>query len=173
MTGWTEIGRVRSLNPQRREVRIKPVTAHEQAFQSAEWLYFAQLGKTEPLRCRVKALSLGKDKVVAVLAPGVPRDTVAELRGATVVVPSETAAPRRIEWSIRGLVGMDVREEDGTPLGVVTEVYEGPANDAFCVARPGGGRITLPAIDLVITDVDLDAGEITVADITPYAVEQP
>jgi ribosomal 30S subunit maturation factor RimM len=50
-------------------------------------------------------------------------------------------------------------------------VYEGPANDAFAVARPDGTRCILPAIDAVMLSVDTETATITTGDVSPFIVD--
>lgn len=52
--------------------------------------------------------------------------------------------------------------DDGTELGVVTDVWLMPANDVWVVTRPDGSTIPLPVIDDVIRRVDLPSRCITV-----------
>jgi len=53
------------------------------------------------------------------------------------------------------LYGLEVVEENGRPLGLLTEIIETGANDVYVVTDSGGREVLLPAIPAVILDVDL------------------
>lgn len=169
---WRETGRVRSVNPRLREVRIAvgPGLAH--AFDGLGWIHFG-LPPGPPLRCKVTSSKCDGAVAVVALAPGVPRDTVGRLKGAVVLMAPGAIPPRPGQgWRLGELMGMVVVESaTGAVLGTVGEVYEGPANDAFTVERPDGGRWILPAISAVMLSVDTEARQIAVGDVGPFVVE--
>jgi ribosomal 30S subunit maturation factor RimM len=63
------------------------------------------------------------------------------------------------EFYVFQLVGLDVEEEGGRRLGVVTDVVPGPANDALELDT----AILLPLVEACVREVDLDARRILVA----------
>ena len=80
-------------------------------------------------------------------------------RGAELAV--ERAAlppPEEGEYYVFQLVGLDVEEEGGRPLGKVVEVTPGPANDVLEL----DGGVALPLVDACVQEVDLAAGRIIV-----------
>jgi 16S rRNA processing protein RimM len=83
-------------------------------------------------------------------------------RGAVLAVPREALAPpdEPETWYAFELVGLEVVEEGGRPLGRVTAVAPGVAND---VLEVDGGALLLPFVDACVRDVDLAAGRIVVA----------
>jgi len=169
---WREIGRVRSVNPRNREVRVAVRKELAHAFDGLGWVHFAQPTEA-PLRCKAVAVSSDGEVATVALAPGVSRDLVARLKGVPVVMAPGDIPPRPgREWRLDELKEMVVvAEAAGDELGRVVEVHEGPANDAFTVKRPDGSRFILPAIPQVLRSVDRDAGVITVGDLAAFVVE--
>jgi 16S rRNA processing protein RimM len=55
------------------------------------------------------------------------------------------------------LIGLNVFDEDGNPLGVLSEILETGANDVYMVRNEAGREILLPAIPSVILERDMDA----------------
>jgi 16S rRNA processing protein RimM len=56
------------------------------------------------------------------------------------------------------LMGLNVVDENGNPLGKLVEILETGANDVYLVRDDSGKEILLPAIPSVILDLDFDRG---------------
>jgi 16S rRNA processing protein RimM len=81
-------------------------------------------------------------------------------RGATLEVPRGSLAPPGAdEYYVFQLVGLRVEEEDGRPLGIVTGVSPGLANDVLEL----DSGLLLPMVEDCILEVDLSARRIVVA----------
>ena len=81
-------------------------------------------------------------------------------RGTRLEVPrGDLPAAGPGEYYVFQLVGLEVEEEGGRRLGVVTDVVPGPANDALELDT----AILLPLVDACVREVDLDARRILVA----------
>ena len=168
---WVPIAVVRSVNPARRELRVEPRPGYGHLLDAPGWVHVAR-GKT-PLRCKVAEAAWHGEVAILRLAPGVPRDLAAGMKGAELVCAAETcAAPEAGLDDLESLTGMRVRLEDGSLLGTVSEVYAGRGNAAITVEKTGGGRVLLPVIEALIREVDGARGELRVGDIAPYAVHE-
>ncbi|AJE04176.1 ribosome maturation factor RimM [Geobacter pickeringii] len=60
------------------------------------------------------------------------------------------------------LVGLAVRCEDGTDLGRVAEIISTGGNDVY-VVRGAGREYLIPAVEEIVTAIDLAAGTLTVS----------
>jgi 16S rRNA processing protein RimM len=81
-------------------------------------------------------------------------------RGAELEVPRDALGPvGDAEYYVFQLVGLDVEEEGGRPLGRVTDVAPGVANDVLEL----DSGLLLPMVEECIRNVDLDARRILVA----------
>ena len=81
-------------------------------------------------------------------------------RGAELALPrSELPEPEADSFYVFQLIGLEVVEEGGRPLGTVREVTPGVANDVLEL----DGGLALPMHEECIREVDLDAGRIVVA----------
>ena len=81
-------------------------------------------------------------------------------RGTALEVPREALPePEAGEWYVFQLVGLEVVEDGGRPLGKVADVEPRPANDVIVLE----GGAMLPLVDACVLEVDLDAGRILVA----------
>ncbi|MCP4640491.1 MAG: hypothetical protein GY851_08665 [bacterium] len=167
--GCTRIGTVASVNPARREARVRVVSGRAHELDAPEWIWIVV--EDRPLRCRVKTSRWVGEQLNVVLASGVPRDTVARLKGAPVVVPDDERKPRVPgQYAPDELLGLDVRAEDGHAMGTVTEVMVTPAHLVIEVGDPDGRTFMLPLIDQVVVECDIDRRSLVLGEIEPYVV---
>jgi 16S rRNA processing protein RimM len=81
-------------------------------------------------------------------------------RGAALEVPREALPPPAADsYYVFQLVGLEVVEEGGEPLGRVADVAPGVANDVLEL----DSGLALPLVEACIREVDLEAGRILVA----------
>jgi 16S rRNA processing protein RimM len=81
-------------------------------------------------------------------------------RGAELSVPREVLPPTEEgEYYAFELVGLEVEEEGGRPLGRVSQVSPGVANDVLEL----DSGLALPLVEACVRDVDLERGRIVVA----------
>jgi 16S rRNA processing protein RimM len=168
-TRWIEIGRVRSVNPARRELRVRAARRHAHELDAPQAVR-VQIHGAEPVRCVVESVRPAGGEFVMRLAPGVLRDTVAEMKSAALVLAPDELSPRP-EGAVHAsdLIGVQVYEEGQTaPLGRVTAAYETNANEVLEIERDSGGTVLLPFIDALVASVDLDREVLVVRDIGPH-----
>jgi len=84
------------------------------------------------------------------------------LVGCTVMMPAEKLPPRgEDEYYVHEIIGLKVLTEEGKFLGEVKEIFPTGSNDVYVIY--GGGReILIPAIDLVIRNINLIEGTMTI-----------
>jgi 16S rRNA processing protein RimM len=81
-------------------------------------------------------------------------------RGAELAVPREQLPPTgEDEYYEFQLLGLEAVEEGGRPLGRVTALHPGPANDALELDT----GVLLPLVAACVQQVDLEAGRIQIA----------
>ena len=96
----------------------------------------------------------------------VDRTAVEKARGTVLVVdvdPDELPEDED-EFYDRQLIGLRVLSASGEDLGEVTDVVHLPAQDLLAVRTPTGERL-VPFVEEIVTDVDIDAGTATLADL--------
>jgi len=96
---------------------------------------------------------------------GIDNRTMAELfRGRYLELPDDQMRPlEQGRFYHRQVVGLSVMTRSGTPLGVIAEVLERPANDVW-VCGEGSIEHLIPATKDAVLEVDLGAGKVVVAD---------
>ena len=92
-------------------------------------------------------------------------DTIEDIqlyKQAKLLVDREHAVRlRKDEYFVADLIGTKVVSDEGTKLGVMTDVIETGANDVYVVKNSEGEEILFPAIKDCVKEVDLENGVIT------------
>ena len=71
------------------------------------------------------------------------------------VLPEDT-------YYISELIGLKVMEENGNPLGLVSDVIQNTAQDLYEVERENKGKFLIPAVDEFILKIDMKNKTMTV-----------
>jgi 16S rRNA processing protein RimM len=90
-------------------------------------------------------------------------DAAGELRNELLYVRSDDRPPLpQGEYYHHQVLGLQVVDETGQSLGVLTKILDTGANDVYVVQPAHGPEILLPAIEQVILDIDLDRNQMKV-----------
>lgn len=100
------------------------------------------------------------------------RVRVLHLEGVTTREAAEALAGRYLEAEARPLpegsyywdelIGLRVVEDGGTVVGDLVEIFRAGGSEVYRVVGPAGERL-IPALRSVVNDIDLEAGQMTVA----------
>ena len=164
-------GKVHSVNPGKRQVRIQPAgeDVPDEAFLGRLRL---RLADGREVRSLVAALRRPEGAVVVELTPGTPRDSVAGMRGAEVLWEADEAAIALMgRLEIDALVGMRLVGPGQAGIGEVVGAIQTPAHGVIEVKCPDGRNLLLPVIPETVEEIDWENGTIVVGDIAPYAVD--
>jgi 16S rRNA processing protein RimM len=75
------------------------------------------------------------------------------------------------EFYDRQLIGLKATTPDGAEVGRVISVQHFPAQDLLEIETPAGSRL-VPFVAVLVPDVDLEAGRLTVADVAGLLDDQ-
>ena len=154
-------GRILSAHGIRGEVSVKPLTDNPARFQKGNQLYIEKAGRYEA----ITGLRGGKDDLLILSFEGVrDRDQAEKLKGSLLQIEAEEARSLPAgEYYFFQLKGMDVVEEDGTPLGTLVELIESGANDVYRIDCGNGDFLLIPALKQIVKNIDLAQKKMTVA----------
>jgi ribosomal 30S subunit maturation factor RimM len=166
-----ELGRVASVDPAKRRVRVKPLGRYGPLLEQQDWLRFAPShGPETRLKVAQAHYRRPAGLVVAELAGGVPRDNVAGLKKARVVMPREKRLAATTDYlAAPDLLGCRVLDEDGREWGAITDAYAAEEQDILEI-EGAQGRAAFPAVSETVAGSDLRAGVVTVRDFEAHAV---
>jgi 16S rRNA processing protein RimM len=144
---------IRGAHGIRGEVRVIPDTDNPGRFTVGRTVAIDGIGDR-----RIRSVRGMKGDLIIALEGIGDRDAAEALRGRALRVPIEDARREASGFLWPDLIGMDVVDEAGRPLGVLEDVLRpGGDNDVFVVRAGDGGELLLPTIDSVILEVDLAA----------------
>ena len=83
-------------------------------------------------------------------------------KGKTVFIAREDAPLPPGGYFLQDLLDARVVLEDGSPVGVLTEILERPANNVYVVTAPDGREILIPVVPAFIIRADAENGVVTV-----------
>jgi 16S rRNA processing protein RimM len=84
-------------------------------------------------------------------------ETAAALRGQNVYAPESDLPLEEGEYFLHDLIGLDVVDESGAPLGTVADLYDTDAHLLYAVRLPDGRKALVPDVEAFVVDLDLDA----------------
>ena len=84
-------------------------------------------------------------------------EQAAKLTGKVAYVRADDRPPLpEGEYYHHQIIGLQVEDENGIPLGVVTEIIQTGANDVYVVRNEAGREILLPALQQVLLEINLE-----------------
>lgn len=142
------------------EVKVKPETDHPDRFKKGGKYYLEK----EKRYVTLTSVRGGKDGLLIVgLSEIDDRDKAEHLKGSLLQIEAEEALPLPPDaYYFFQLNGMEVAEEDGTPLGVLVDLVASGANDVYRIDCKNGDYMLIPALKQVVKEVDLEHNKMTV-----------
>jgi len=141
-------------------VKITPFTESPATLARHRRVWVGRQGEWREVT--VEEVAVHGASVVARLAGCDDRDAAARLRGVELAVPREVLpAPDPGEFYWADLVGLDVVNTAGEPLGTVQGLFSTGAHDVMRVGEGKGERL-LPFVATVVRKVDLATRRIEV-----------
>lgn len=160
------VGAVAGAFGVRGEARLKSFCADPEAIGT-----YGPLEDESGRRFEIRLTRPVKGGFAARLSGVATREAAEALRGTRLYAPRDRLPPLpEDEFYHADLVGLDVVDTGGSPLGRVRAIHDHGAGDILEVRGPGGGELLLPFTEAVVPTVDVAAGRI-VADPPPGLAE--
>ena len=158
------IGTVRSVNFVARKVRIRPSSRQPERFLGMTALRIRPRGTREEMVLPVEHAAVAGANAVVTVPETVENETLAKLKGGEIVVAEEERMKLEPgQYFVSDLIGLQVRDECGDPIGTVTDVLETKAHDIYQIECRDGAEALVAAVEAAIVDIDMVSGSITVA----------
>lgn len=171
MSSPTRIGRIASVSPGSRTLRVEMTSSYVAYALSLSTLE-CEMKDGTLLKCRVASSKKSNDGVIVTVVPGVPRDTVAQLKKCAIVVPDVTGIRDTQRYDAKELAGLSVINGAGESVGIVEAGFETSANGMMEVFLSKGGELLLPVVPEIIDSVDWDAKRLTLQPNVPLGDDE-
>ena len=148
------IGKITSTHGLKGEVKVYPTTDDPDRFKSLEEVILVT-GREE-LFLTVEHVKFFKQFVIVKFKEFNDINEIEKYRGASLKIRREEAVELgEDEYFEADLIGMDVVNEDGSPLGKLSDIIHTGANDVYEVHMPDNREVLIPAIKSCILDVNV------------------
>ena len=158
---YLAVGRVGRPHGLLGEVRVDVLTDFPERFARGAQLYIGPEGG-DPRPARVVSARPHQARLLVIFDLAADRAAAAEITGQYVYVPTEEAhdlGPG--SYYEHELVGLEVVTAEGRVLGRVTSLLETGSADVLIITGSDGQHL-IPMIAEVVSEVDLEAGRLTI-----------
>ena len=151
------VGRVRGVRGLKGELHVEPLTDSPTRFSPGSVLL------VDDAPFRVERSRPGKAGLVVKLDSVNDRNAAEAMRGSLFTVSADAVAPLSgPSYYHFQIIDMEVRTDDGEPLGRVQEILLTGSNDVYLVRDEKGSETLIPSLSDVVLDVDLQRNRMTV-----------
>ena len=155
-----QIGVITQTHGIKGEVKVFPTTDDVKRFKRLEKVTIDS-GKKR-FEAEIESVKFFKQFVILKFKGFDTIEDIQPYKQAKLLVDREHAVRlRKDEYFVADLIGTKVVSDEGTELGVMTDVIETGANDVYVVKNTEGEEIIFPAIKDCVKEVDLENGVIT------------
>lgn len=157
MEDFFQVGIITATHGLNGEVKVFPTTNDPRRFKRLKEVLL-DTGK-ERLSLEVQNVKFFKQFVILKFQGLDSINDVERYRKCSLLVTRENAVRLgKDEYFVADLEGLQVRDEDGKPIGVLRSVMETGANDVYVIDLSDGRELLLPAIKQCVLEVDVEAG---------------
>lgn len=155
MEDLLRIGVVTTTHGLRGEVRVFPTTDDVNRYKLCDEVLL-QTGR-ETLTLHVERVKFFKNMVILKFREFDTIEEVERFRKCDLMVTRANALPlAEGEYYLCDVIGSKVEDEEGAPIGTVTDVLETGANNVFVIETLDGGEALFPVIPDCIKKVDVE-----------------
>ncbi len=161
MEDFFQVGIITATHGIKGEVKIFPTTDDPARFKKLKEILL-DTGK-ERISFDIQSVKFFKQFVILKLE-GIDSINDAEkyLKRPLFVPRKNAVRLERDEYFIADLEGLEVKDEDNNPVGILKSVLKTGANDVYVIELQDGRELLLPAIRQCVLDVNVEEGFIRI-----------
>ena len=157
MEDFFQVGIITATHGLKGEVKVFPTTDDVKRFKRLREVIL-DTGK-ERIGLEVESVKFFKQFAIVKFKGIDDISAVEKYRKASILVTRENAVRlRKDEYFIADLMGLKVRDESDSEIGVLRDVMETGANDVYVIDLTDGRELLLPAIKQCVLEVDPKGG---------------
>ena len=153
-----EVGKIVNTHGLRGEVKVVPWTDYAEVFEDIETLYLP-----DGRELTITNVKYQKANIILKFSEINHIEEAEKLKN--LIVGAERSElgelPEGVHY-IADIIGLEVKDEEGKHIGVISDVFATGANDVYEVKREGEKPLLLPVIDSVVKAIDIEGGAVTV-----------
>lgn len=155
-TAYYRIGLIARTHGVHGAVKLDPLTDNVRRFSGLTQAYLELHGSYTPVQLCVQSVS--PDAVIVKIEGYETPEAANALRGGYLAVDRAHAVKLpKDTYFVADLIGCDTFDTDGSAFGKMTNVYETGANDVYEIEH---GKLMVPALKRVLSEVDTEAGRV-------------
>lgn len=155
MEDLLQVGIITQTHGLRGEVKVFPTTDDVKRFKKLKEVILDT--NKEKITLEIEGVKFYKNLAILKFKGFDNINEIERFKGKKLLVTRENAVKLgRNEYFIADLIDMEVYDEEGKHLGILTNVIETGANDVYEVTLEDGRDLLLPAIRQCILDVDME-----------------
>lgn len=157
MEDFFQVGIITATHGLKGEVKVFPTTDDVKRFKRLREVIL-DTGK-ERIGLEVESVKFFKQFAIVKFKGIDDISAVEKYRKASILVTRENAVRLKTdEYFIADLMGLKVRDESDSEIGVLRDVMETGANDVYVIDLTDGRELLLPAIKQCVLEVDPEGG---------------
>ncbi len=157
MEDFFQVGIITATHGLKGEVKVFPTTDDVKRFKRLREVIL-DTGK-ERIGLEVESVKFFKQFAIVKFKGIDDISAVEKYRKASILVTRENAVRlKKDEYFIADLMGLKVRDESDSEIGVLRDVMETGANDVYVIDLTDGRELLLPAIKQCVLEVDPKGG---------------
>ncbi|MGN0183460.1 MAG: ribosome maturation factor RimM [Candidatus Ornithomonoglobus sp.] len=156
-----EIGKIVNTHGLRGEVKVVPWMDYPEDFEELESIFIKTRKEMKPVE--IENVRYQKNNLIVKFKGFDDINEIEQYKNCILYADREELGelPEGVHYIV-DLIGLDVVNEEGEKLGVLSDVFNTGANDVYDVKREGKRNLLLPVIDEVVKNIDVEGGKITV-----------
>jgi len=161
MEDFFQVGIITAVHGVKGEVKVFPTTDDAKRFKRLKEV-IVDTGK-ERITMEIEDVKFLKQFAVLKFRGIDNIEEAQKYRGSVLQVARKDAVRLgRNEYFVADLMGLRVRDEDGSEIGVLRDVMKTGANDVYVIDLDDGRELLLPAIRQCVLEVDVEAGYVRI-----------
>jgi len=163
MTDRFQVGVIASTHGLQGEVNVFPTTEDPNRFKKLKKVTL-HTQRGEEIELDVQSARFFKKFVIVKFKQYNNINDVEKFRGCELTIERKDAIKLEPgEYYCADLMGLDIVDEDGNKLGVVTDIIQTGANDVYEMTREGSDeKVYIPVIKDCVINIDVNGGKITI-----------
>ena len=152
-----EVGKIVNTHGLRGEVKVVTWTDTPDVFEELEYVYCGSEKLT------VQNVKYQKNNLIVKFAEILSIDDAEKYKNKVLTAERDMLGELpEGAYYIADLIGLNVIDDTGRHIGVISDVFNTGSNDIYEVKREGQKPLLLPVIDDVVLDISLDKKQVTV-----------